>query len=50
MLSDECELVSEYHKYGGFMQHKVAATQQEQRFERRRRLNTFAQMRQETLI
>jgi hypothetical protein len=32
------------------MQHRVAATPQEQRFERRRRLNTFAQMRQETLI
>jgi len=30
VLSDECEPVSEWRKCGGFMQHKVAATQQEQ--------------------
>ncbi len=30
VLSDECELVSVCRKYSGFIQHKVAATQQEQ--------------------
>ncbi len=30
VLSDECELVSVLHEYGGFMQHKVAATQPKQ--------------------
>ena len=30
VLSDKCEPVSEWRKYCGFMQHKVAATRQEQ--------------------